>query len=304
MREAASIGLLSGPGLGLAALWLAVLAVFAEPATAGEDEGYQGMSVTVAKADKKCLPDLLPVSGVLVPKASIEVRPDRDGFQVSEVLVEAGDSVGAGQILARLVQPIGAPAQTATIKSPVAGVAIGVNAIVGSYVSPTVSEPMFRIIVHGELELKGEIASSQLSRLRVGQPATLYIMGLNQLTGEVTAIDTSVDAVTQQGSVRISVKPDPLLRPGTFARADIDTGQKCEVTIPLSAVLYGPEGAVVQVVTGKQIETRRVSIGLLSGGLAQIREGVNSGDEVVATAGSFLREGDHVRPVQQGAQPP
>lgn len=300
MREAASIGLPSLPRLGLAAL---CLAFFAGPATASDDDDYQGMSVRVAKAEKKCLSDILPVSGVLVPKASIEVRPDRDGFQVSEVLVEAGDSVGAGQILARLVQPIGAPVQTATVKSPVAGVAIGVNAIVGSYVSPAMPDPMFKIIVNGELELKGEIASSKMSRLRVGQPATLYIMGLNQLTGEVTSIDTSVDAVTQQGSVRISLKSDPLLRPGAFARADIDTGQRCEVTLPLSAVLYGPEGAVVQVVTEKHIETRRVSIGLLSGGLAQIREGVNSGDEVVATAGSFLREGDIVRPVQQGAQP-
>ena len=74
-------------------------------------------------------------------------------------------------------------------------------------------------------------------------------------------------------------------------------GRSCGATIPLSAVLYGPEGAIVQVVRDERVETRRVRVGLLSGGNAEIREGLNEGDMVVARAGAFLREGDRVRPI-------
>jgi multidrug efflux pump subunit AcrA (membrane-fusion protein) len=72
----------------------------------------------------------------------------------------------------------------------------------------------------------------------------------------------------------------------------------------LSAVLYGPEGAVVQVVRDDRIETRRVRVGLLSGGKAEIREGLSEGDQVVARAGTFLREGDRVRPMPEQASRP
>jgi hypothetical protein len=64
--------------------------------------------------------------------------------------------------------------------------------------------------------------------------------------------------------------------------------------------LYGPGGAVVQVVRDGRIETRGVSVGLLAAGQAEIREGLSEGDMVVARAGAFVREGDRVRPVLVG----
>jgi hypothetical protein len=54
---------------------------------------------------------------------------------------------------------------------------------------------------------------------------------------------------------------------------------------------------VVQVVRRERVETRRVEVGLLSGGLVEVRQGLAEGDVVVARAGALLREGDPVRPV-------
>ena len=65
--------------------------------------------------------------------------------------------------------------------------------------------------------------------------------------------------------------------------------------MPLTAVLYGPAGTVVQVVRRARVETRRVEVGLMSGGQVEIREGLQEGDIVVARAGALLREGDPVR---------
>ena len=50
------------------------------------------------------------------------------------------------------------------------------------------------------------------------------------------------------------------------------------------------------------LETKRVEVGLLSGGQVEIREGLAEGDIVVARAGALLREGDPVRPVTASAE--
>ena len=265
-------------------------------ARADPTSGYQGMAISVIKAERHCFKDVIQVSGVLVPKVEIQVRAERDGSQVSQVLVEPGDTVGAGQVLARLIQT-GAPnAPVTVIKSPVSGVAIEISAPVGSYVSPTSPNPMFRIVVDGELMLKGQILASTLPKLKIDQVASIEIMGIGHLAGRVGAIDNSVDAMTQLGSVRIDLASDPRLRSGAFGRAEIQAGESCDITVPLSAMLYGTEGAVVQVVRGDHVETRRVTVGSLSRGFVQIRDGLDEGDVVVGRAGGFLREGDRVRP--------
>jgi multidrug efflux pump subunit AcrA (membrane-fusion protein) len=85
------------------------------------------------------------------------------------------------------------------------------------------------------------------------------------------------------------------------ARAIIKTGESCGVSVPLTAILYGSDGTVVQVVRRDLVETRRVEVGLMSGGEVEIRDGLAEGDVVVARAGALLREGDPVRPVTGGS---
>jgi hypothetical protein len=50
------------------------------------------------------------------------------------------------------------------------------------------------------------------------------------------------------------------------------------------------------------VETHRVELGLMSGSQIEIRDGLSEGEDVVAIAGSILREGDPVRPVFAGAK--
>ena len=53
----------------------------------------------------------------------------------------------------------------------------------------------------------------------------------------------------------------------------------------------------MQVVRDGRIESRRVTVGLIAGGQAEIREGLSDGDTVVSRAGAFVRDGDRVRSV-------
>ena len=72
--------------------------------------------------------------------------------------------------------------------------------------------------------------------------------------------------------------------------------------MPLTSVQYSSAGTVVQVIRRNRVETKRVEVGLMSGGNIEVRDGLNEGDIVVARAGALLREGDPVRPVMASAE--
>jgi HlyD family secretion protein len=108
----------------------------------------------------------------------------------------------------------------------------------------------------------------------------------------------AIDMKTQLGHARVSLERDPQLRLGTFARATIEANRSRGISVPRSAVLYRTEGPSVQVVRGNVIETRLVRVGYHSDNDTEIREGLSEGDLVVANAGSSLRDGDKVKPVE------
>jgi HlyD family secretion protein len=261
------------------------------------------MSVSVAAAQRTCFSNLLELTGVLVPRNEILVRPDREGYQISQVLAEAGDSVIAGQVLARLNPLDGQPGTSGlAVQAPAAGVIISKRAVIGAMASAK-AEPLFRIAGKGEMELLAETPAKTIAAIGIDQPAKIDIVGVGQLSGKVRLVSTAINATTQLAQVRLFIGSDPRLRSGVFGMARIDLGRRCGPAVPLSAVLYGSEGAVVQVVRGNLIETRPVTVGLLAEGQAEIRAGVSIGEIVVARAGSFVREGDSVRTITVTASP-
>ena len=101
--------------------------------------------------------------------------------------------------------------------------------------------------------------------------------------------------------------PDPRLRIGTFARGAVELARTRGVTVPQASVLYGGgKRSSVLVVTDDKVEAREVRTGLSDEDDIEIRSGLSEGERVVARAGSFLRDGDRVRPVplaRQGQSP-
>jgi HlyD family secretion protein len=258
------------------------------------------LAVTVVPAKRMCFADTLQVTGVLAPRNEILVRPEREGLQIAQVLVQPGESVTSGKILARLTSGEGQDAASGVvIRAPATGVVISSSALVGNVASAQ-AEPLFRIAGQGEMELLAETPVRTLASLKVDQPAKVEIIGVGELSGKVRLFSPAVNPTTQLGQVRIFVGSDPQLRVGAFGRATIQIGQRCAPAIPLSALLYGPSGAVVQVVRAGRVETRRIVGGLIAQNQAEIRDGLAEGETVVARAGAFLRDGDRVRAVTAG----
>jgi len=127
--------------------------------------------------------------------------------------------------------------------------------------------------------------------------ARVEVAGLGTIAGKVRLVSPEVDKSTRLGRVRIFLGDNPGLRVGSFARGIIATSSGNGLAVPASAVLYGPDGPTVQVVRANRVETRRIKTGLASGAMVEIREGLEDGDLVVARSGTFLRDGDAVRPV-------
>lgn len=283
----------------LAASWLAAAAIAwsgQSPARAEAAANRSERAVTVTRAKNACFSDTLQVTGVLVPRSEVLVRPEREGLQIAQVSVEPGDTVVAGQVLARLVPPDGQPGPSVPVRAPAAGTVVSAAATIGATASGR-APPLFRIAARGEMELLAEAPVNDLAILAPDQAAKVEIVGVGELPGKVRLISTAINPMTQLGQVRVFIGSDPKLRVGAFGRAKVEIAERCGAAVPLSAVLYGPGGAVVQVVRDGRVETRRVTVGLIAGGQAEIRDGVSEGDMVVARAGAFLREGDRVRPV-------
>jgi len=116
--------------------------------------------------------------------------------------------------------------------------------------------------------------------------------------GRVRLLGAVIDPQTRLGMIRVSLAPDPNLRPGAFARAEVVVSNAQRVVLPQTAVLTDEQGSYVLVVNSDdKIERRTVHVsGMVENGVT-IADGVNPTDRIVATAGAFLRVGESVKPV-------
>ena len=279
-------------------LWstLAALLALALPAAAADTTTLPaGLAVTVTRVKNACFPDTMVGIGNVVARNEVLVRPDREGLQIKDILVEAGSTVSASAVLAHLVAP-NDPQTTVAITAPVAGLVLSAPTVVGAMASAR-GDPLFRIAADGDMDLSAEVPAKLTSRLAVGQEAKVKVAGMDELPGRVRLVSSIVDPTTQLGEMRVAIAHNPQVRVGAFARATVSFGQSCGVAVPLSALLFGPDGSIVQTIHNDRIETRRVTIGLTMQNSVQIRQGLAEGDLIIVRAGAFLREGDRVRPV-------
>jgi HlyD family secretion protein len=281
------------PPLPARALVLFTLFCLALPALAAEEaDAPKGATVTVLKATKACFPAIVEVSGIVRPREETFVRPERAGLKVIEILADPGDSVTAGETLARLSLPEGG---SLVVQSPVAGLIGNSTAAIGALASAR-GEALFTIIARNEFDLIGVVPTRDIGKLKVNQTARIRVIGAPEVDGKVTRVAPTVQPDSQLGQVTLALIANQRFLVNSSGRALIKTSQSCGVAVPLTAVLYGSAGTVVQVVRRDRVETKRVEVGLMSGGQVEIRDGLAEGDMVVARAGALLREGDPVRP--------
>lgn len=386
-------GRLGVVAIGLLLLSLPAFALAEEPAKpATTAAALQGPAVSIFTAATADVSEVIQVTGTLVPREDVLVAPEVEGLGVSEILVDVGDTVEKGQVLAQLnrdtldaqiaqfdaqlAQGDASKAQaeaqlaqakanrlqaaksldrtealkakgfatTATldqsqtsslvndalvlaaakaidvaianrkatvaqkdqvlwrigrteIRSPSAGIVSQRNVRLGQ-IGSSATNAMFRIIENGDIELEADVPDVSMPRIAKQMPVGVRPAGMTEtVQGTVRLIAPEIDKATRLGKVRIALKYDERLRIGASASGFIEIGRKTAVTLPVAAVSYDKDGAYVQLVKDNRVKTQRVTVGLRGGKLAEIASGVAIGDQVVARAGTFVRDGDRVRPV-------
>jgi membrane fusion protein (multidrug efflux system) len=122
-------------------------------------------------------------------------------------------------------------------------------------------------------------------------------------SGEVYAVDPSVDATTRTVKVRArSANKQGRLLPGSFAKVDVRLEKIPDALIvPAEALIPDIQGQKVLLIKGGKVQSARVQLGIRSANSVQLTAGVLPGDSVIVTGLLALREGAPVRAIPRDA---
>jgi HlyD family secretion protein len=186
----------------------------------------------------------------------------------------------------------------ADVRAPANGIILTRTVEVGQTAMPG-GDALFRLSKDGETELRGQVAEQDLPLLKVGQEVDVKLTGTTKVyQGRIRLLGAVIDPATRLGTAKISLTPDPNLRPGAFARAEVTVSNAERSVLPQTAVLNDDKGSYVLVVNAQgKIERKTIRVtGMVPGGVT-IAEGIDPKDQIVTTAGAFLQEGETVKPV-------
>ncbi|RNF82233.1 efflux RND transporter periplasmic adaptor subunit [Lysobacter psychrotolerans] len=196
-----------------------------------------------------------------------------------------------------------------TLVAPFAG-QLGLRSVsVGEFVS--VGQDLVTLVRLDPIEVDFSVPETVLAQLRSGQKVKLTVDAFpgDTFGGDVVAIDPVIDSNTRSAKLRARIpNPDGRLRPGQFARLQLDTGNDSAdaLLLPEQALMQdGDTRFVYTVVDGKAKKTV-VRTGVRVPGKVQVVEGLKAGDMVI-TAGQgkpMMHDGMGVMPLpSEGAAP-
>jgi HlyD family secretion protein len=182
------------------------------------------------------------------------------------------------------------------IVAPSEGIVLTRTAEVGQIASPGATV-LFRLARNAEIEMRGLVAEQDMPRLRPGQTAQVYLSGVARpFIGKVWQVGAVIDPATRQGSVRIAMpSQESDLRPGAFARGEVQVDVVHGAVVPQTSVLADGTGSYVLAVGADNLVVRRdVAVGGAHRDGLLVTGGLTDGERIVAAAGAFLREGEKV----------
>ncbi len=169
----------------------------------------------------------------------------------------------------------------------------------GSWVDGNVL--LYRLVDNQRLELQAYVASSDLARVRKGQPLRFGVAAYpgESFEASILTLSAGVDSQNRSVLLRASVpNSSGKLRAGMFAKGAVITGNK-------PAALMVPAGAIwrrtgqrpfVYVIEGSRARRREVETGVEQSQGIEITRGLNPGDVVVAEQSLELNDGVSVTP--------
>ncbi len=198
------------------------------------------------------------------------------------------------------------------VTAPFAGVVTKRFASTGSMIQAGTAanaQPLVRLSNNGRLRLVLPVPESAVPLIKTGQTVDVRVPALDRtFPGRIARAADKVQTSTRTMDTEVDIaNPQLTLVPGMYAEVDLGLDRRPgALAVPPAA--KGTEGDhdIVMIVNAqKQIEIRRVTVGLETPDLIEIRSGLEPGDLVVIGNRSGLRDGQRVDPktVQLSAAP-
>jgi HlyD family secretion protein len=158
--------------------------------------------------------------------------------------------------------------------------------------------PVMAVVRLDPLKVTAEIPEKMAPWISVGQQVDLQVDAYRdrKFSGKLSRISPGVNTATRAFPFEALVpNPDTVLKPGTFARVHIESGQVDTVlTLPYAALQYRYGVNRVFVVTGGKLALRELAVGQRLGERIEIMSGVKAGESVAVTDVDTLADGTPV----------
>ncbi|MCC6748180.1 MAG: efflux RND transporter periplasmic adaptor subunit [Deltaproteobacteria bacterium] len=181
------------------------------------------------------------------------------------------------------------PLRVLTFLSPISGVVTAKNVVQGARVNP--GDAPFEITDLGVVWLMADAYETDLSRVRVGMPATLTVQAYPGRTfkGKVAFIDPLLDPKTRTAKVHIHLSnATRTLAPEMFGEVVLEGTKREGLRIPADAVVRsGTQDVVFMALGDGKFEPRVVQLAAKRGDQIEVLKGLTEGEQIVSRA-NFL----------------
>ena len=212
----------------------------------------------------------------------------KSGFEVAEASVtQAKADLGLAQH----------QLDNADVTSLFGGTVIQKYVDLGERVNP--GQPLFEVAQIDPVEVEIGVSDKRFSELTVGQSAHIVVDGYpeREFSGNVKKIQPAIDPATRTFKVTVGVlNPDHLLKPGMFARAEIEIDHHLDsLVIPRAALLEEEGKYFVVAIRNNQAHRAEITLGFQDGDRIEVLNGLSEGEQVVLEGGYALAQGAAVQ---------
>ncbi|MDD5656375.1 MAG: efflux RND transporter periplasmic adaptor subunit [Elusimicrobia bacterium] len=291
----------------------------------GKAKNSRGPGRTVA-VETGAIEDAVEATGTVTPLNRVEIKPPISG-RVEKLLVEEGDQVKAGDIIAWMSSTDRAAILDAAraqgpetakewqdsykptpIVAPMTGVVILRNVVVGQ----TVDAGTVLYAMADSLIVLGQVDESDIGRIRVGMPVRVTLDAyLDRKTdGRVTDIlyegKNVSNVITYGVKVRLERTPAFFRSQMTANLTFIIQRKENALLIAASAVKEGPGGTKYVLIPGPEDKPvqREIATGLENGSKLEVISGLRAGEQVLLGRGRYVpQQGLQSSPLALGGRP-
>lgn len=184
--------------------------------------------------------------------------------------------------------------------APDDGVISSRSATVGAVVNS--GQELFRMILKGRLEWRGELTAEQLMQVAPHQQVSLMLPGGTSVTARVRQLAPVLDSNSRLGLVYADITDAKLARAGMYADGVIALQATPALVIPAQSIVIRDGRSYVLTLPddgSNKLSQVAVTTGRRQGSQIEVVKGLSSKDQVVVSGAGFLNDGDVVRVVTE-----